>query len=401
MWTIATANFPLAWPGPAPGQGRRPLYLRLSLALLALFAWQASGECPASWSGGSHALGQIVSGYSSLPGFSENVSQKRIGDVRRFAKAQSRLSHQLRVGDELWVISTRHIPAGRSDYPGCGSALDLASFADVDVAMYQAGCWMMSSPAQIVEAINADQTRDNILFIHGNRTDLDWANLRGVETYESLVLQSEAEVVACPTHGPVRWIIWAWPSDPVHGPRADLAIKRRRAIGQGRYLREFIQLLRVDSLGVVAYSLGAQALVSALCAPEETAPQGSHLAPPLSPKLRVVMLAGAVPLTWMQSVEADECFQRHLTNLTLINNTRDRALAVYRKFTGVPPIGSHGYQLQTSVPAETFLLTGNQLDNHFLSHYLEHPQTRQIIRSRLLQRDDGVAIDLSGHSVQD
>jgi hypothetical protein len=254
---------------------------------------------------------------------------------------------------------------------------------DAEVAIYRAGRWEMSSPEDLLQSINGDPTWENMLFIHGNRTDLNWANLRGVETYESIVTWPESCQTAQPPVGPVRWIIWAWPSDPVHGPRADLAIKRSRAVAQGPYLRQFMSSITVDSLGVVAYSLGAQALVSALCTEEErVAPAETDERRPL-PKLRVVMLAGAIPVRWMQSAEADDCFRRYLDNLTLINNPRDRALKIYLQFTGLHPIGTHRCQLDTSIAAETYLLHGNQLDNHFLSHYLEHAQTRQIIRARL------------------
>ncbi len=324
-------------------------------------------------------MAQLVSGYGSLPGFSENTSPKRIGDAHRFVKAQSQLTNQIRPDDEIWLISTRQLCQSSSASAG-------STFQQAKVALWADGCWQPSSSAQLLQEINTDQIRLNLLFLHGNRTDLQWANLRGVETYERIILSPENECHSAEVAPPIRWIIWAWNSDPINGPRLDLAIKKQRAIDQGSYLAEFFQAVEQPSMGVFAYSLGAQALTSALRVhqTESVAPA----APPAlvcgGPQLDVVMVAAAVPTCWFQTEDAEMSLPACVARLTLINNAEDRALKVYQRFTQQHPIGLNNRQIAPGIRSETYLVTGNSLDNHYLSRYLEHPQTRLLIRQGLL-----------------
>jgi hypothetical protein len=324
---------------------------------------------------------QWCNGYGALSGLSENTSLQRIGDAHRFAKAQSNVTGDVRDQDEVWLVSTRQL-CQRSN-PNSAS-----TFLHAEVSQLVDGVWCPSSVDVFLSNINGDAERLNLLFIHGNRTDLQWANLRGVETYESIVSGPENRNCSLDAAPPIRWIIWAWNSDPLHGPRVDLAVKKQRAIDQGSYLREFFQAVEQPNLGVFAYSLGAQALTSSLSvrpaaglAGEESRNSRCH-----GPRLDVVMVAGAVPTCWFNTSEAADCLPACVERLTLINNPADRALQIYRRFTHQNPIGLHNKQLGTSVQTETYLVTGNTLDNHYLSRYLEHNNTRHIIRNGLLPK---------------
>lgn len=329
------------------------------------------------------ATAQFASGYGSLPGFSENTSAKRIGDAQRLAKERKKLSGELRDQDEIWLISTRRLCQRSSSAGG-------STFRQADVAQWAAGCWSNCSPTQLLETINQDSTRLNLLFIHGNRTDLQWANVRGVQTYESLISGLELPTDCLETAPPIRWIIWAWNSDPLHGPRVDLAVKKQRAIDQGPYLAEFMQGIAQPELGVFAYSLGAQVLTSSMevrqssVSTQETGEATSFV----GPRLDVVMVAGAVPSCWFHSDQARDSLPSNVQRLTLINNPTDRALQVYQRLTGQSPIGLQRRQLDAVVSSDTFLVSGNSLDNHYLSRYMEHTETRRIVRRGLLPTDE-------------
>ncbi|MBL8888543.1 MAG: hypothetical protein JNL67_01100 [Planctomycetaceae bacterium] len=335
------------------------------------------------------ASAQFRSGFNTLPGFSENTSPQRIGDAHRFAKAKNKLTGCVRVEDEIWLVSTRQLCQRTSP------ELD-STFQQAEVAQQIDGQWLPSTAEALLSAINNDQERWNLLFIHGNRTDLQWANLRGEETYEALISGASASQCTTNPAPPVRWIIWAWNSDPLHVPRVDLAVKKQRAIDQGTYLAEFFQGVARPEMGVFAYSLGAQALASSLRARQTAAsvhpekPMANNLdtgASPLEcagPALDVVMVAGAVPTCWFNTVDAQTCLPPCVNRLTLINNPEDRALHIYQRFTRQQPIGLHSTQVNASVPTETFIVSGNSLDNHYLSRYLEHSGTRQLIRQGLL-----------------
>lgn len=325
------------------------------------------------------ASAQMLGGYGSLAGLAENTSTKRIGDAHRLAKEQSKLTGQIRPEDEIWLISTRKLCQRSSAAAG-------STFQHAEVARWADCRWHPTSSEQLLQDMNTDPHRLNLLFIHGNRTDLQWANLRGVETYERIVSGPEIQGCVPETAPPIRWIIWAWNSDPLHGPRVDLAVKKQRAIDQGTYLAEFFQGIEQSSIGVFAYSLGAQALASSLAVRqvENTANVEAESLVCAGPKLDVVMVAGAVPTCWFNSMDAQTCLPACVNRLTLINNPADRALLVYQRFTNQHPIGLRGRQLDSIIPSETYLISGNSLDNHYLSHYMEHAETRRLIRQGLL-----------------
>lgn len=332
------------------------------------------------WGAATSASAQVWVGYAALPGFSENATQLRLGEAHRLAKVERTLVGQVRPQDEVWLLSTRNLCERRSPETG-------VTLADATVARWCDGVWVGESFEQLVVTINGDATRHNLLFIHGNRTDFHWASLRGMETYQSLIWHPEA--TGCVTEAPpVRWIIWAWNSDPIPGPRQDLAIKKERAIDQGSYLAEFFHRLQCSQLGVITYSLGAQALASGLCDWQAMLdPQTvSELTCP-GPKMRVVMIAGALPTQWLDSTTGKRCLTACLEHLTLLNNPADRVLEVYQKFTRQQPIGLRQTQLTCCVPSNTYLLNDCTLTNHFLSHYLELAGTRVLIRRSLLPAD--------------
>lgn len=332
------------------------------------------------WGAATSASAQVWVGYAALPGFSENATQLRLGEAHRLAKVERTLVGQVRPQDEVWLLSTRNLCQRRS--PEAGATLSAAT-----VARWQDGVWMGESFEQLVLTINGDATRHNLLFIHGNRTDFHWASLRGMETYQSLIWHPEANGCAAEAP-PVRWIIWAWNSDPIPGPRQDLASKKQRAIDQGSYLAELFHRLQCSQLGVITYSLGAQALASGLCDWQAMLdPQTVSAMTCPGPKMRVVMIAGALPTQWLDSATGKRCLTACLDHLTLLNNPADRVLDVYQKFTRQQPIGLRQTQLTCCVPSSTYLLNDCTLTNHFLSHYLELAGTRVLIRQSLLPVD--------------
>lgn len=341
----------------------------------------------------STASAQFRSGFSALPGFSENASCKRIGDAHRYAKAKNKLTGCVRAEDEIWLVSTRQLC--QRACPETGS-----TFQQAEVAQRIDGQWFPSTAETLLQVINNDRERWNLLFIHGNRTDLQWANLRGEETYEALISSAESQQCSTNPAPPVRWIIWAWNSDPLHIPRVDLTVKKQRAIDQGTYLAEFFQSVEQPAMGVFAYSLGAQALASSFASrhpiekvhPADPSPDNLDAATlPIEcsgPVLDVVMVAGAVPTCWFNTADAQTCLPLCVNRLMLINNANDRALHIYERITRQQPIGLQPTQLNANVATETYLVTGNSLDNHFLACYLAQAGTRQLIRQGLLPQGD-------------
>jgi len=477
---------------------------------------------------------------------------------RKVRQAEQRIIGKIRPGDELWILNTRQVQnLGDACHQAC-------ILCDVCAMQKNGPSWDSAPLDHLIDRINLDPVRENVIFIHGNRTNLQWATLRGTETYES-VMNVHAGAISClaDTLPPVRWIIWAWPSDIIHGPKRDLEIKRQRAIDEGQILAAFLQRIEQPNLGVIAYSLGAQALVSALCssqgmdnaavyfqdisqnaltrsesidaldemstpdsllteadlldqasdtlgptgtlAHQNSQGQSNHTdtttpeteiylheidkrfpqvmssgrvaniatelatqvvsdsalknsrkeklsletlqnqqplqpsrdldallvgdriprrpiakianssktgvatpgtdstRPPTTidqpmlsshcpgPKLRVVMLAAAVPANWFDSMAGQDCVRRCLSNLTLINNPDDRALDVYRKLTGLPALGTQDISIASIVPTILFTVRNNRIDNHIITEYLADSGTRTKIREGLFEVPSSLA----------
>lgn len=419
-------------------------------------------------------------------------------------KVQQEITDFIRPGDEVWIINTR-----AAQNTGC--ALECL---DASTTVYQkvGQQYLPNVASHLIDRINQDTIRENVVFIHGNRTDFRWARLRGTQTYEAIldVNRCQDSLAFSGSLPPVRWIIWSWPSDKIKGPARDLAIKRQRAFKEGRLLAMFLQQVQQKEIGVLAYSLGAQALVSALCcwesvgqvcsdptqiqsgdlnlgsdaepfaidnaeslaeleitpadltlefetadlesetvidvqesqsvmqntqvvgfqhdniaatAPveltldtveemesvlnrvtESTDDLAGDLAPDLAaesvelsplaiplvdcedcngPKLRIVMVAAAVPVDWFHSQLGRNCMKRCTASLTLINNPRDRVLEVYRKLTHLGPLGTQASYSESLFPTIVHLVRNNALNNHVLTEYFAGESTREQIRGAL------------------
>lgn len=176
------------------------------------------------------------------------------------AGASGQVSGLIRPGDEVWLISTRWVTTTSLEQ---GQQV----ICDLDVRQRIDRNWVGQSVLDLTQRVAGDAIRENIFFVHGNRTDLQWAERRGLEMYEAVMgvegIAGQVGLDFAPNElPPIRWIIWAWPSDIVPGPKRDLEIKRHRAIEEGQILAEILQRIERPQVGIIAYSLGAQALVA-------------------------------------------------------------------------------------------------------------------------------------------
>lgn len=418
---------------------------RIGHGLFALIFLTVSGML---WQ--SHAAGQLL-------------RQRMANDTtfaittRKEAQVAAQLCNRVRPGDEVWIVNTRCAD------PGPCRLEDLETATQVYQRIDDQFC--PSGSRQLIQRINEDSVRENIVFIHGNRTDYRWARLRGTQAYETIMnIGPDCGQYECDYPlPPVRWIIWSWPTDTLRGPRRDLEVKRARAYGEGQLLASFLKEIRQPEIGVVAYSLGAQALVSALCcwqqvteatdspvvgAPGEITTVLRDADPPtvaqpisnapswdnsgewstetvidvqlsqqvmeqieratvlsegepgvnagtearsdchtthrcFGPRLRIVMVAAAVPADWFRSRLGHACIRDCAASLTLINNPQDRVLNIYRKITRMGPLGSELGLAINPVPTITHLVRQNSLNNHVLTEYFSGESTRRQIRESL------------------
>jgi hypothetical protein len=186
--------------------------------------------------------------------------------------------------DELWLVSTRHL---------CFPDWNDPSSYDLDVRRYNPTVgWQTSS---LVEFL-AGPSRLTVVYVHANRTNWSDAIELGHVAYQSLV--------SCAGNGPLmRFVIWSWPSDQVHGPLRDLRSKAERADCDGSFFGWFLsQLPPGTSVGVVGFSYGARIisgglqLLSGGMLNGHTLPD-SRSGEPLH--IRAVYLAAAMDRDWL------------------------------------------------------------------------------------------------------
>lgn len=358
-------------------------------------------------------------------GVVQKSMERQESSGRLARKIQAKLKGVIRPQDEIWIVNARKFVECPTDQ--CQKIL-----CDVDVAKNVGGCWIYQTMKSLLKEINSDPVRQNVVFIHGNRTDFSWAKLRGTEIYEAAVLHDkskftdqeyceqeiidlnpcndELEVIDVPA---VRWIIWAWPSDKICGPKRDLFLKQMRASEQGRLLATFFNRVIHQKISIAAYSLGAKAFASSLVnlndealwnidfvkketkkrkqillastqlkqnLPVSPMPKSQNLKYSKNKRFQVVMVAAAIPETWIQN----SCtLAENVDHLTLINNSSDRVLKVYRKITGDRALGSVPSIGCAVVPCDLVNVHNNRIVNHFLDQYLESDLAKGTIRQGL------------------
>lgn len=192
----------------------------------------------------------------------------------------------LRRGDELWLVSTRQ----QSGLPALGEPVSWAVWRWAEPG------WDASNVQKLREAV-ASQPRPMLVFIHGNRVDAALAGQYGYQAYHALVGQ-QADLP------PVRWIVWSWPSDQLHGPIRDARVKADRSDLEAWLLAAFLVELpwpaeNRSTVGLVGYSLGARIACGSLHLLGGGRWLGRELASRPSLSLRLALWAAAEHSHWL------------------------------------------------------------------------------------------------------
>ncbi|MGB8854027.1 MAG: alpha/beta fold hydrolase [Pirellulales bacterium] len=215
--------------------------------------------------------------------------------------------------DDVWLVSTRHLPG----------ICRLPTAAKVAVERRtECGRWQR---ADVVDLL-ADADRPLVVFIHGNRYTVGDARQQGVQLARQLA-------GCCPTAGPVRTVIFSWPSEQQGLLLKDGRAKYERAHADAHYLAWLLgQIEPTRPVAIVGYSFGALITLGALddlVAAERSGrrdvqpwidrPGRAHFVF-IAPAVRCDALTPRGPYR-----EAVDCLDR----LTLVINSRDDALKFF------------------------------------------------------------------------
>ena len=193
---------------------------------------------------------------------------------------------RVRPQDEVWAVSTRWLgcPPGRISNP---------NFA---VSQYQ------HLPGRYPQCINSSVGRFHatsspdvvtVFFIHGNRIDSSTALQNGLDVYFQMAGKFDSE-------RPVRFVIWSWPSEQIHGPLKDVRVKAARTDVDACYLARFLS--QVDSsvpVGLIGYSYGARIICGGLHLLGGGQLIGHTVEPGPRPPMRVALWAAAEHSNWL------------------------------------------------------------------------------------------------------
>ncbi len=279
----------------------------------------------------------------------------------------------LRDGDELWLVSSRDIGC-----PGC----DLAGLR---YRRREGDRWELRDRGLFEEPAIAD--RPTVVFVHGNRTDLSYAIRRGNQAYRAFV-------AADPTIGPVRFVVWAWPSERDSIGVRDFRLKAHRADLEGCLFGTFLaRLPSHQPLNLIGYSYGSRIVLGGITMLTGRPLHGRQVELPpdyVPPPIRVTLIAAATAPSSLLPGQLYGSAYELIDRLLLINNSDDRALRLYRfvdRAASMPALGSSGLAVRRLVDGglrveqrDVAAQVGSQ---HKIDLYFGSPTVGRLVREQV------------------
>lgn len=262
--------------------------------------------------------------------------------------------------DQVVVACTRNFPSVSA------RTLDFSSFVGFTCGVNGQSYGM---PVSLVDSGRFSSTW---IFVHGNQIPPHEATKRGIAVYERLR--------SCSTHeGPIRFVIWSWPSERNTNRLKDAKIKSHRTNVESFLLGSYIAAIAHDNpLRLVGYSFGARIVGGALHLSSGGQLDGHvlpHTAVPVAPH-RVVMLAAAIENDGFLPGGRYRHGLDQVEHMLLMNNSRDQALRFYWILNTSKPkaLGSTGFDCRPPhVTVHQYDWADQIGKDHSLWQYLDRP----------------------------
>jgi hypothetical protein len=191
----------------------------------------------------------------------------------------------------------------------------------------------------------------------------------------------------------IRFVIWSWPTDPQSRRVKEYRENSQRSVWEGKILAAFLRELGTNEpIGLIGYSFGAQAVVSAT----EAACQGAANEGQGGYQFRIACVAPAFQKPWSQVEDPFAGCAECVTSTLPIGNSVDRALRVHRCLSR---IGGVNYACTTMVDDRSpwtahqkFLDVGEFVGKrHDLMRYVTPPYVAEQIRTAVLDGERSVS----------
>jgi len=244
------------------------------------------------------------------------------------------------VSDEILLVSTRMIGTDCNDQsmirglrcqhlvrgPRVSSSVGLG--APQAVTAVNSEHWKTTDWRRL---LSQQDRRQTILYVHGNRVATGKDRAQGLSIYHSFKAHGR-------TKGPVRFVIWSWPAEPIAGPIKDYVVKARRTNPAAWQLAWLLDKLPVETqLSLVGYSYGTRVVSGAahLLAGGRLGnlrlDKRDH---PQTPRVRAALLAAAYDADSFQPGKFYSQSLAQIERLVLTTNRLDPAMRFYHLSNG-------------------------------------------------------------------
>lgn len=341
----------------------------LSQTLLAALLWLATSASPIVLAAQEAQLPTATSqNATSLP--VETASSSLAEDASPTIdseRLEQELGCQPQAGDEIWLVNTRQLG-------DCFSDCNLVP--DLPVSRWVNGKFQPQSLAELLDQVATTPQTRNIVYIHGNFTDLGWSIRRGLQFYNGCFAKA-------PNRSPIRFIIWSWRSERETLLGRDYQIKSQRAVAEGCRLNSLVDRLGPTRPIVIGYSLGAQATLSAL----------SQTGSPASQPWVVALIAAALDPHFCGTLKNNAQISERFSHLVVFTNHVDPALNCSLRITrraianpNPPSQYSIVPNLKSKHPSVQQYEVSHEVGHHHsISYYIEAPTVSQQVRALLDQ----------------
>jgi hypothetical protein len=178
--------------------------------------------------------------------------------------------------DEIWLVSARQSHCAPSD------------LSRLQCSRLENGEWNPVQLDELVRAHSTDKTKVTMIYVHGNRTSLQWASSRGLQFYKVAFQTAKRP--------PMRFVIFACRSETERARFCvDYDIKSQRSVTVGKTFGKLLGRFEDREMVLGGYSLGAQVVLTALSQPELQFQDNR------AGKFRVAILAPALNPCFIQS----------------------------------------------------------------------------------------------------
>lgn len=255
----------------------------------------------------------------------------------------------VRPQDEIFTVSVRAL----------GCTTDESRFASeirterYDQVNSNTQPWSAASLPEFFSHVKGERgaSMPTIIYAHGNRIEANEFRSRGLWVYSRLVACRADE-------RPIRFVIFAWPSDEVKGSIRDARIKAARTKPVGYQLAWLInQTPPEQPLGLLGYSYGARVISGAthlLAGGKLGCLQLSSCTECASPRaINAVYVAPAFDADWLAPGGYHGRSTQLLDSLLITKNQRDPAMRFYGFVDPNKRPQAMGYEGPVSLPRET------------------------------------------------